>query len=279
MKYNFYMGRNNLSVTIFIPIDCTNSCSFCTSKKDYATLKCNIENVLKSISVINQIAVNEVVITGGEPLSNLAILDKIINAIDHSKKIFINTTFCGTPERVVDYINNNDRISGINISRHFSTFDDDTKLFNDIIPDKYIDKLNKPVKINCILSDKLNLEAVIRRWSTHNVILTFREDYRYLNQGNLKTISNEVTNALLQIAGITYLSHGGCDVCFDVTFKYKDSLVVSYHRGLEKSSIILGNNIFVNDIIIKQDGSLMYDWDGTAEHIDEMLLQFSKLLY
>jgi len=278
MKYNFYIGRSNLAITIFIPQDCKNNCSFCTSKQSYLKDRCNFNEVIKQIKEINKIAVNEVVITGGEPFDNLEILDSIINEIEPTKRVYVNTTFCGDADSIIEYINNNVRISAINISRHFESIDRDAKLFNNIIDDVHIDRINKPVRINCIINETSNIKEIIDRWQSHNVRLTFRADYRYIDYSNLKNISNEVTNKIISIHDVKYIGHGGCDVCFDVEFLYKDQMYLSYHRGLEKSSIQLGNNIIINDIIIRQDGKIMYDWDGKTEGIEEMLLQFSKLV-
>jgi hypothetical protein len=45
-------------------------------------------------------------------------------------------------------------------------------------------------------------------------------------------------------------------------------MVIRYHKGLKNTFISLGNNKYeINDIIIRQDGSIFCDWDFTNAHI------------
>ena len=79
MKY--LVGRSNLSCTIFVPWDCNNNCPFCTSKHMYSELKdkFNLDEIIRKIKLINNNSnIREYVLTGGEPLSNLENLKKIV---------------------------------------------------------------------------------------------------------------------------------------------------------------------------------------------------------
>ena len=50
MKDKIYIpGREDLSVTVFIPTDCTNNCRFCTSKASYSEKKPDLKKVIYSI--------------------------------------------------------------------------------------------------------------------------------------------------------------------------------------------------------------------------------------
>ena len=89
----YLSGRGNLACTIFVPWDCSNNCPFCTSKEMYSRMKddFNLEEIINKIKILNNNPIiHEYVLTGGEPLSNLDNLKKIVSAMD--KVVYINTT-------------------------------------------------------------------------------------------------------------------------------------------------------------------------------------------
>ena len=49
---NYKIGRDNFALTIFMPVDCKNGCSFCTSKKDYQINKPDFGKVFNAIDTI-----------------------------------------------------------------------------------------------------------------------------------------------------------------------------------------------------------------------------------
>ncbi len=264
-------GRSNLSVTVFIPSDCSNNCKFCTSKQSYHERVSNLDSVLSSIKRFlkeDPLAshVQSFVITGGEPFADLTILSKIIKAIPHRYKIYVNTTLPTNrydEKTLAKYINTH-RIDGLNISRHCDTFEQDTLMFSkNIASDIFVEMVNCPVKINSVVSKDTNFAARLKRWKNYsNVHVSFRADYRKVTRESLKDLSDPVIGAILEINKVKHVSHGGCDVCFDVSFRRKNQYF-SYHKGLEHSSVPMGNNgeyLIVNDIIIKQDGEISYDW-------------------
>lgn len=257
-------GRDNLAATIFVPYNCTNNCSFCTSKSMYKNCPKDGDLILKMLDrIINKLDIPDIVITGGEPFSNLNFLQKMIDVIEN-KNIFINTTlpilYPNAENDILNFIKKNPKITGINVSRHRNSFKEDIINFSpNIFTDELIGKIDKPVKINCVIQDGISIPVILDRWSKFkNCRLSLRADYTKITNANLKSLDDDVISTLLLYC--SYVSHGGCDVCFDVKFKY-NKLDVSYHKGLEFSSIQIGNTILVNDIIIKPNGACYYDWD------------------
>lgn len=270
-KISYIPGRGNLSVTVFIPSDCSNNCRFCTSKQSYHERVSNLDSVLSSIRRFlkeDPLAehVQSFVITGGEPFADLTILSKIIKAVPHRYKIYVNTTLPTNrydEKTLARYINTH-RIDGLNISRHCDTFEQDTLMFSkNIASDIFVEMVNCPVKINSVVNEDTNFAARLKRWKNYsNVYVSFRADYRKVTRESLKDLSDPVIGAILEINKVKHVSHGGCDVCFDVSFRRKNQYF-SYHKGLKHSSVPMGNNgeyLIVNDIIIKQDGETSYDW-------------------
>lgn len=271
MKDKIYIpGREDLSVTVFIPTDCTNNCRFCTSKASYSEKKPDLKKVIYSIKDFcknDPLAkyVKSFVITGGEPFANLDVLSEVLKAIPKKYKIYVNSsvpTAVYTEKKLAKYINKS-RIDALNISRHGINIDKDRGLFsNDIASDEFITKIEKPIKINSITSENDDFLEKIKRWSKYkNTSLSLRADYRYIKPEDLKTLDCKIVNSILNIKNVNYVNHGGCDVCFNVTFE-RNGYYFSYHRGLKKSSVPFGNDkyLIVNDIIIYQDGKTSYDW-------------------
>ena len=263
---NLHRGRGNLSATIFVPSDCTNNCKFCTSKESYKERQPNIEKVLKSIRKLNKVGwVESFVLTGGEPFADLDILSIILSEISPSKKVYVNTTLPTnkySENELANFINNS-RIDGVNISRHATTYEKDQAFFSkNIASDSIVEKIERPIKINHLATNGENVKKVVDRWSKYsNVIVSLRADYRKVTKASLKDLTDDLTNEILNIPGVTYVSHGGCDVCFDIVFCYDGRFYFSLHRGMEYSSILFGNELIINDIIVSQDGDIYYDWD------------------
>lgn len=145
----YLSGRGNLACTIFVPWDCNNNCPFCTSKQMYSDMKndFNLDEIINKIKILNNNhIIKEYVLTGGEPLSNLENLKKIINSMN--KVVYINTTLpkMDNIDEVIEYINNEPKIGGINISRHLNyQFDSPTST------DDKLMSIIKPIRINTVL--------------------------------------------------------------------------------------------------------------------------------
>lgn len=76
-KNKFYMGRYDLSATIYVPVDCKYNCEFCTSKWIYKNLNHNWNQMKNSIHKLIDFGINIFVLTSGEPLEDLNIETQI----------------------------------------------------------------------------------------------------------------------------------------------------------------------------------------------------------
>lgn len=252
MKY--IKGRSNLAATIFIPVDCKNKCTFCTSKDMYSKVDKNLDEILKKIEHLNNNdMITEYVITGGEPTSDLDVLKKIVDACN--KTVYINTTLPNNNlDNAIEFINKNSyKIRGINISRHIGY------KFNNVATIEDIKRIRTNKKINTVITDKFNinvLEDFINYYGSEDVSICIRGDYRNIDDKTLRN-RDDMVNHLLTIG--ENIGNGGCMVCNENEF-FVNGVYVSYHRGLEHSSFIVGDKCFVNDIIILPDGKMYKDW-------------------
>lgn len=273
MKTTFVSGRHNLALTVMVPFDCPNNCPFCESKKEYATNRPNLNKVLNTMELFfkknNTLEVPEVVITGGEPMADIRALYAIINTIPSDKDIYINTTLIKRNfDAFVDLVNNHPQIKGINVSRHCTTYEEDRKTLHGIVTDNEISRIKKSVRINCVIKDRKHsfFRGVIARWERTDVELSFREDFNEMTE---EALHNPYSHSLPYVATVKeYLDHTFCKVCDTTVFCSSRGLIIRYHKGLKNTFINLGKNKYeINDIIIRQDGSIFCDWDFTNAHI------------
>ena len=96
--------------TVFVPYDCNNNCPVCINKKESAdTSKFSLEKIIESIKIVDSITpACDFVFTGGEPFANLSSLEKMLNTVPNTHKIYINTTFPVQPniteDETIDFI-------------------------------------------------------------------------------------------------------------------------------------------------------------------------------
>jgi organic radical activating enzyme len=281
MKPTFVSGRNNLSVTIMVPFDCPNNCPFCESKKEYATHRPSLDNVINSIKKFfrdnNTLKVPEVVITGGEPMTNILALRKIINAIPSDKDIYINTTLLKVHfQEFVALVNSEPQIKGINVSRHEATYEEDCRLLHCIAPDGWFRQINKSIRINCVVNNGTNIYDIMDRWEGQRVELSFRENFNTMTEQDLH---NPYSGYLPRLASeLQYEGHTQCKVCDTTIFKRRSGLVVRYHKGIKHTLVrIRANHYEVNDIIIRQDGEVFADWDFSNKTLLPIMLLHDDL--
>lgn len=284
MKY--ICGRSNLAATIFVPYDCNNNCPFCTSKALYRDNTENMKLLKDNIRLINKTSkIKDVVITGGEPFADLEKLGEILSLISINKRVFINTSMPIKDEesrtKVKEFLKKYKRqISALNISRHLSvSMENDTN-------DKFINSLRKIVnlKINCVLYNiELNEESAtkfkefIKRFPNANIC--FRADYRGMTFEKLKTLNDPFIAFVVNHLGAKYIQGGGCQVCNDDSFKVEIvgiEHIIHYHRGMEHSSIQIGDSVIINDIIIMPDSHMCYDWDNKRPESPYRMLDVLK---
>lgn len=263
----YIKGRSNLSCTIFVPWDCNNHCRFCTSKPMYRQRTCDMDAILAQIKKINENPlIEEFVLTGGEPLADIEKCQLLIDAME--KPVYINTTFPtftdhpGTVQidkirPMLDFINNNDKIGGLNISRHMHQ-----KFYEEVLPvDIFAPLIKKHIKLNVVLSEEFNInefkEFIEPYRKLKNLTVCIRADYRNITKDTLKNRDDVFEKLILEYE---YEISGGCMVCNDDRF-WDENLEISYHRGMEHSKVIYGNKVFINDVLITIDGQVYDDWD------------------
>lgn len=253
----FRKGRTNLSATIFVPYDCDNNCPFCTSKADYKDMSgFDLIKIVNTIERLNRNKlIQEYVITGGEPFADIFSLSYIINHCE--KPVYINTTLPKhNLDNCIQYINNERKIKGINVSRHMN-FN-----FDCVASIEEMDRVEKPIRINSVIPgnglNELALEKFVERYGKKKRDINLRANFKTMTPTGLK-VMNQIS-ALLSHK-YDYISTESCMVCNSEYFSVNDKFIVSYHRGLEHSSVTFGNKTYVNDVIVKPDGNTYSDWD------------------
>ena len=85
-------------------------------------------------------------------------------------------------------------------------------------------------------------------------------DYTKINQSNLHSTDVPVFKALDDLFGFEYSTN--CHVCHTDVFGSN----VVLHRGIEHSRIQFSTALEIHDLIMRQDGTIYYDWgdDQTA---------------
>lgn len=256
----YYSGRGNLACTIFVPFKCGNNCPFCNTNKFYDGYVYDdkyLDGILKWIDYVNKNNdISEFVLTGGEPFFNLGITKKIISRM--WKKVFINTTLpkLKNIDEIIDYINSEKKIYGINISRHIGL-----NYSVGVCGKEIIDKIKKNVRINCLVKDDYTDKEIfdfIDYWATPHRMINFRADYRNITTDTLK---NRDKWSEFFLTNFRYEKSSNCLVCNSEFYSDDVYKVICYHRGLEHSCVIYGNRCYVNDVLIDIYGNIYKDWD------------------
>ena len=282
------IGRDNLSLTIFIPWDCTKNCPFCTTKSDYSKGLSDIDSIIElaknTLKKIPQI--RDIVISGGEPLDNLKSLSKLIRALEsYNKNIYINTSFPIILEEDKKIFENIlSKIKGLNVSRHkehdYSNFLP-LSLIKSLISDKC------PVRINIILNKHINLFDRSESTDMLGYIKSIME-YDYfdiqLRANYLKTdvytcigyefgLRDTRDDTTIYLATLGQITSTKCSVCSTnyVTYNNRGN-TISFHKGLRKTKLHDSTYDFyeVNDIIITPQGFLKLDWEDNPISLDQI---------
>ena len=287
------VGRSNLSITVFVPWDCENRCPFCTTKSLYSSMDLSLTNVIASLKEVLKTDIREIVITGGEPFSNLEGLDQILATLyEHeSKKVYINTTFPKKTqnEKTLELLEKyRCFVRGINVSRHNGISSEEDRLFIRSVDCRI------PVRINHIVDETTakhmtndDLEKLIYEASFVSSSLCFRYDYRkVLDTEQLKSIhSNDFLNCLFETKSLSYVHSHGCLVCNTDVFGYKRGVRdydVLFHRGTQHTFVRTSMYGIINDIIVFPNGVVRLDWNDNSpaiidyENGDEALVSLKK---
>ena len=277
MSNNPYKTREGgATVTVFVPYDCNNHCPFCINKKEYADCTgFSLDAILESIRTMDAITPRcDFVFTGGEPLANLESLQKMLDVIPTTHKVYINTTFpvqtgFYTAEEMLDFTRRNrGKITCMNISRHLVKYVEES-------PDQVLGQIACPTRINCVLYKKYPAEKLpqyVERFLPYGIPIQFRYDYTETTPENLYDQDHDpILQDLKRL--FTYRGLDGCRMRNGFHFEYK-GLHMTYHKTLPYSTIVEKGDDGVTydilyDILIKQNGEIHSDWTGVKMDVEK----------
>ena len=275
MSNPYKTREGGATVTVFVPYDCQNNCPFCINKKEYADMSSfSLDKIIESIRTMDAITPRcDFVFTGGEPLADLASLQKMLDAVPATHKIYINTTFprqarTGFDEMIDFTRRNRDKITCMNISRHLVKYVEES-------PDEVLGRIACPTRINCVLykhypADKL--PAYVERFLPYGIPIQFRYDYTETTPENLYEEDHDpILQDLKRL--FTYKGLDGCRMRNGFHFEYK-GLHMTYHKTLPYSTITETDENGVThdilyDILIKQNGEIHSDWTGVRMDVEK----------
>ena len=286
-------GREERPLTLFVPWDCGHNCPFCTTKHEYETKyppeKFDYFFARQKESLRRMLEygfVDSVVFTGGEPLADVGRLDELVDIARQCRrnvKIFVNTSLNlteGQATLAIDYLRvcaaREDKVDGVSVSLPYA----DIEMFNargyaalmrlmrmQSWPYNFV-RVNSIIRgnessaqIRKFVSAILATRKEFGVWS-----INFRKDYTECTQANLNDCRDPFLSTLMCMEDFTYQGHGGCLVCRNDVFWPRDDEMhrVTYHRGVESTSLRYGDFLVINDFVIKQDGEIRYDWSDGA---------------
>ena len=225
MSNPYKTREGGATVTVFVPYDCNNHCPFCINKKEYADCSgFSLDAILRSIHTMDEITPRcDFVFTGGEPLADLGSLQKMLDAIPNTHRIFINTTFpvqqkYSADEMIAFTKRNRDKITCINISRHLVKYVEES-------PDEVVGRIACPTRINCVLYKNYpaqKLTDYVERFLPYRIPIQFRYDYTETTPENLY---EEEHDKILQDLKkqFTYKGLDGCRMRNGFHFEYQAS--------------------------------------------------------
>ena len=277
MKYPSKTREGGCTVTVFAPYDCGNCCPFCINKGEYAdTSGFSLDKIIESIKLMDSITPKcDFVFTGGEPFADREALQRMLDVLPTTHRIFINTTlpvFPGQSEQdILDFAEKNkEKITCINVSRHLEKYVAESS-------DELIASLPTRRRVNCVLYDNYDakkIPAYIDRWVDSKVPVQFRYDYTATTPENLYDREHDrIYHDLCSVA--EYIGLDGCRMRNGFHFMYK-GLELTYHKTLPYSTILEKDPedgkvyAILYDIVIKQNGEIHSDWDDRVMdyHLD-----------
>lgn len=265
--------------TVYFPADCKNNCKFCTSKAFYRVNRPNREKVLKWLQSLANSSVSEIVFTGGEPMSDLDLLEEMLE-ICKEKNVYINTTFLNKGKaKFIDLVNRYSCVKGVNISRHCETFSEDCLLLNGIAYDEDMLDIKTNVRINCFVGERISkfkMEKILNRWEDiwtqkkDNLLdISFRHDYNLITPEILHLLDTDSIKAATEVG--EYYGRVYCHACDKVLFKTKKGMDFRIHRGLQNTRVKIGNIVEMQELVLFPDGELCTDWDKTTDGLEEFM--------
>ena len=292
-------GRVERPLTVFVPWDCGHHCPFCTTKKEYeekypqSRLDYFFGRLKESLRRLLAYGfVNEIVLTGGEPLADIGRLNELIDLIRgecrYDGRLYINTSLNLPSEKedasyrfLCEEARSGGRVNGISVSLPYADVSmmnargyallgrvvaecNDKMVFNWVRVNSVVRGNESAEQIRQFVRNVRKLEGEHRHgiWS-----INLRKDYTTCTQANLNDCFDPIMQTLMGMPDMPYKGHGGCLVCRNDVFWPNDSQVhrLVYHRGTESTALRYGDLVVINDLVIKQDGEMRYDWcDGAT---------------
>jgi len=273
--HNPYKTRKGgATVTVFVPYDCNNHCPFCVNKAEYAHCEgFSADKICESIQLMDSITPEcDFVFTGGEPFADIVTLQKMLDKIPTTHRVFINTTLpvskTQSERDILKFAEKNkDKITCINVSRHMQKFVEESN-------DDLLSKLPVPFRINCVLFEDYPSEDLVpfieRFIKIKGANIQFRFDYTATTLDNLYDEEHDnIIQDLNKIGRFTGLD--GCRMRCGFHYDYKGMEIV-YHKTLPYSTIVEQDAAdgvtydILYDILIKQNGDIHSDWNDTVGH-------------
>jgi len=276
MKYPYKTRQGGATVTVFVPYDCGNHCPFCINKGEYADLTgFSADKICESIAIMDSITPEcDFVFTGGEPFADLKSLQRMLDCIPTTHKVYINTTLPvskhQSEEDIVEFTRRNcGKITCINVSRHMQRYVVESN-------DTLLSRLEVPFRINCVLYKDYPSQQIVpyleRFLPIPGANIQFRFDYTATTPDNLYDQgSDRILADLRKIARYTGLD--GCRMRCGFHFDYK-GMELTYHKTLPYSTITETDPAdgvtydILYDILIKQNGDIHSDWTGVMMDVD-----------
>ena len=275
MSNPFKTRTGGATVTVFAPYDCNNHCPFCINKEEYAdTSGFSLEKIIDSIREVGTFTPYcDFAFTGGEPMANLESLQRMLDAVAPTHRVFINTTLPVmndySEDEVAAFLNRNrDKITCVNVSRHLHKYVEESR-------DELFSRLEVPVRVNCVLfhthSPQRMLEFV-RRFEPWNIPIQFRADYTKTTPENLyDEAGDDILWELRSVFRPTKME--GCRIRCNYEF-LDGKHVVSYHKTLPYSTMTVTDEEghtydLLYDVLIKQNGDFHSDWTGVPMNLED----------
>ena len=273
MSNPYKTREGGATITVFVPYDCGNHCPFCINKKEYEDMTgFGTEQICRSMDLLHEITPKcDFVFTGGEPFARPDELQKMLDHVQPGHRLFINTTLpvlqMASEEDILRCIENNkDKITCINVSRHMKKY---VQECDDSVLQK-ITAIGVKIRINCVLfkdypADKL--PAFIDRFGALGLPIQFRFDYTETTPENLyEEKDDKILADLMRLCEFRYLD--GCRMRCGYAFDYH-GVTITYHKTLQISTVTEDGYDILYDVIIKQNGDIHSDWDGTPMDIEK----------